>query len=81
MHLLFDSVALVDEAVHLMSGAVDKCDRAMHLLFDSVALVDEAVHPMFSAVDKCDILFLLFIGHGADGIAVGAIIATLRFNA
>ena len=81
MHLLFDSVAPVDEAMHPMSGAVDKCDGAMLLLFDSVALVDEAVHPMFSAVDKCDILFLLFIGHGADGITIGAIIATLRINA
>ena len=81
MHLLFDSVALVDEAVHPMSGVFDKCDGAMHLLFDSVALVDEAVHPMFGAVDKCDILFLLFIGHGADGITIGAIIATLRINA
>lgn len=95
MHLLFDSVAPVDEAVHpmsgvfdkcdgamhLLSGVFDKCDGAMHLLFDSVALVDDAVHPMFSAVDKCDILFLLFIGHGADGITIGAIIATLRINA
>lgn len=81
MHLLFDSVAPVDEAVHPMSGVFDKCDGAMHLLFDSVALVDDAVHPMFSAVDKCDILFLLFIGHGADGITIGAIIATLRINA
>ena len=81
MHLLFDSVAPVDEAMHSIYGAVDKCDGAMHLLFDSVALVDDAVHPMFSAVDKCDILFLLFIGHGADGITIGAIIATLRINA
>ena len=68
MHLLFDSVSPVDEAVHLMSGVFDKCDGAMHLLFDSVALVDRAVHPMFGAVDKCDILFLLFIGHGAHTI-------------
>ena len=64
-----------------MFGVFDKCDRAMHLLFDSVAPVDEAVHPMSGAVDKCDILFLLFIGHGAHGITIGAIIATLRINA
>ena len=70
MHLLFDSVAPVDRAVHPMSGVFDKCDRAMHLLFDSVAPVDRAVHPMFSAVDKCDILFLLFIGHGAHSSTI-----------
>ena len=78
MHLLFDSVAPVDEAMHPMSGAVDKCDGAMHLLFDSVALVDEAVHPMFSAVDKCDILFLLFIGHGAHGNTCPTIMIAYR---